>query len=193
MLPFAVGTASTMAVGGRLADRIGSRIPVVIGTVVLAASYIPLANLTPNTSLTLIGATLFVGGLGAGLAMMPPNIVAMNSVRAAKVSQATALNQVTRQLSAAIGTAALASLLAGLLPTGDANDPSFVADSVDAFNVVFDVTIGLLVVATLLACALPGKRKALELQAERRAEQNALRAIGELDVQTEGGLITEVV
>jgi len=49
------------------------------------------------------------------------------------------------------------------------------------------------VITALLALLLPGQRGALELQAERRRERGVLRSIGELELETEGGLAAEVL
>ena len=134
-----------------------------------------------------------MGGFGTGLSMMPPNIVAMNSVPTPKVSQATALSQVLRQLAAAAGIAVLAAVFAGLRPVGDLSSPENVGAAVDAYDTLFLISFVILVVACLLAFRLPARREALALQAERRRERNFLREIGELDLGTESGFATEVL
>ena len=192
MLPQAVGMAVTMPIGGRLADSIGSRVPTVIGTAVFAASIWPIAHLSPTTSLEEIAFWLFIAGLGTGLAVTPPNVVAMNAVPALKVSQATALSQVTRQLAAAVGTAGLAAVFAGIRPTGDVRSPHNVVAVVDAYNTIFLVIIGVLVVTCLLSLRLPGRRQALEFQAERRRERALLSDLDALELGPERHLVPEV-
>jgi DHA2 family multidrug resistance protein len=193
MLPQAIGVAIAMPISGRLTDRIGARLPTVVGLALFAASFWPLSHLSPDTSLPFISACLFVGGFGTGLSMMPPNIVAMNSVTASKVSQATALSQVLRQLAAAVGIAVLAAVFAGLRPAGNPSSPENLAATVDAYDTLFLISFVILCVACLLAFRLPARREALALQAERRRERNILREIGELDLGTESGLVTEVL
>ncbi len=169
MLPSALGIAIMMPLGGRLADRVGARIPVTIGVALLTASFWPLAHLGPDSPLPMIAAVLFLGGLGSGLAMMAPNIVALNAVETRQVSQASGLSSVSRQMSAAIGTAVLASIYASIRPPGDpASIPP--AEAIDPFNTVFMVAFGVLVVALVAAQFLPGKVVARRLQDERRAE-----------------------
>jgi EmrB/QacA subfamily drug resistance transporter len=193
LLPNALGIAIMMPIGGRLADHIGARIPAVVGISVLAVSFLGLARMSPSTSLAYVAGCLFVGGLGTGLAMMPPNVTAMNAVPHRKVSQATALSQVSRQLAGAAGTAVLASILASLRPTTNLRAPAAVSDLVDAYDTLFLIVVALLVCATILAVRLPGRRGALELQAERRRERSILAEIGELDLETESGLAAEVL
>jgi hypothetical protein len=112
---------------------------------------------------------LCLGGIGSGFCMMAPNIQAMNAVKASQVSQATGLSSVTRQVAAAIGTAVIASLFATWRPDGA---PSTIpaADALVAYRNVFLVAVVLLIVILVIAQFLPGKEKALALQAERRAE-----------------------
>lgn len=171
MLPSALGMAVTMPIGGRLVDRVGARLPVSIGAGVLGLSFMALAQITLTTPLLVISAILFVGGLGSGMAMMSPNIVAMNSVETRRVAQATALSSVSRQVAAAVGVAALAAVFASALA---ANPPSSPAAIERPYHTVFWVSAGLLALAVVVAQFLPGKAKALELQAERAAEMDQL-------------------
>ena len=173
MLPSALGIAMMMPVGGRLADRVGARIPVAVGVALMAISFWPLAHLAPDTPLVAIAAYLFLGGLGSGLAMMAPNIVALNAVKTIQVSQASGLSSVSRQVSAAIGTAVLASIYATIRPAGD---PGSVSQdvAVGSYNTVFGITFGLLLVALVVARFLPGKAVAKQLQQDRREEMEAL-------------------
>lgn len=173
MLPSALGVAVTMSIGGRLADRIGARVPVSIGLMVFAMSFLGLAALQIDTPLPVVGAIMFVGGIGAGLAMMPPNILAMNSVSALQVSQGSSLSQVSRQMSSAIGTAIMAAIFATTrIDTGPRSLTP--GDTMAPFRTVFLVAFAFLVVAVIVAQWEPGKATALELQAERRAEMQQL-------------------
>jgi DHA2 family multidrug resistance protein len=166
LLPAAIGMALMLPVGGRLADRVGSRTPFVTGAVVLALSFWQLAHLHHDTSLVTISFILFVGGLGAGLSAMSPNVVAMNSVRSTQVGQASGLTSVTRQVSAAYGTAVLASIFASALPEGATG-----ATSIEPYDTVFLTLFWVLVGAAVLGLMLPGRQKALDLQQERVAER----------------------
>lgn len=172
MLPSALCIAATMPIGGRLVDRVGARIPVSIGVTVLAISFVGLWAVEIDTPLWAIAAILALGGLGSGLAMMAPNIVAMNSLSAPQVSQGSGLSNVTRQVSAAIGVAALSSIFA-TVQTDAALDPSD-PGALTPYRTVFMVAVGLLVVSLCVAQFLPGKQRALELQAERRREMDML-------------------
>lgn len=171
MMPSALGMAMMLPVGGRLADRIGSRVPFTVGIAILAASFWPLSHLSVDTPLVTIAGLLFVGGLGAGLALMTPVVIAMNSVRASQVAQASGLSSAARQVSAGLGTAILAAVFAASVPDGeDLSDPLVVDDAIAAYNGVFRVAMVILAVGFVAGFALPGRRRTHELQAERRAE-----------------------
>jgi hypothetical protein len=64
LTPSALGVATTMPIGGRLADRVGARLPVTVGLAIGAASFWPLAHLATDTPMAVVAAWLFVGGLG---------------------------------------------------------------------------------------------------------------------------------
>ena len=172
MLPSAIGMAVTLPMGGRLADRIGAKLPVAIGAAIMFPAYVAMSQLTIDTPLPLISAILFVGGVGGGLAVMPPNILAMNAVRASQISQATALSNVNRQLTAAIGTAVLASIFAATRTDAPAGTLS-PGEALAPYETIFLVGAGFLAVVVFVAIRfLPGRETALALQAERRAEQD---------------------
>lgn len=167
LMPSALGIAITMPLGGRLVDRIGARVPVVIGTAVFAAAYWPLAHLSLDTPLWQISGWLFVGGLGAGLGMMPCTVVAMNSVKGALVAQASSMSNLYRQLSGAFGTALLSAVLAAQIDLERVTDP---ASGIEGFNTVFLVAFGFLLAAFALAFFLPRKSATLAIQRDRRDE-----------------------
>ncbi len=188
MLPSALGVAITMPIGGRMADRIGARLPTTVGALVLGASFVALSQLGPQTSLLVIAGILFVGGLGTGLAMMAPNIVAMNAVSSKKVSQASALSQTARQVSAAIGVAIIASVFASAGPTGPVEGAA-TTEALAPYHLVFLVAAGLLAAVAVVAQFIPGRDKALALQADRKAEMEAL---GLSEDEAEGAVMAEV-
>jgi DHA2 family multidrug resistance protein len=175
LTPAAVGVALTMPVGGRLADRVGARVPVTIGLGVLALSFWPLAHLGLHTPLWEVAVVLFVGGLGTGLSVMPNTVVAMNSVHGRYVAQASAVRSLNRQVAGAFGTAAMASILAsGSGPVGT-DDFGQLAGYNELFLIAFVVTL----LAFVCAFALPGRRVARELQEARRDDVYSAEAFTE--------------
>jgi len=184
LTPSALGVAVTMPVGGRLADRIGARIPVTVGLAITALSFWPLGNLRLDTPMWVVGAWLFVGGLGVGLAIMPNTVIGMNVVQGRYVAQASAVRSLNRQVAGALGTAALASLLASRIGAIGSHAGHPTASALAGYNDVFLAAMFLTIVAFLCAFALPGKRAALAFQEERRREGVATEALAEVESTT---------
>jgi DHA2 family multidrug resistance protein len=170
LTPSALGIAATMPIGGRLADRIGARVPCTVGIVVLAISFWPLGHLGADTPLWVISTWLFVGGLGAGLAMMPNTVAGMNSVSSRLVAQASAVRSLNRQLAGAFGTAVLASVLSSRVGAIGSHAGHPTPAAVAGYNDLFVLGTWILVVTVVLALFLPGKAKSLAMQEERRRD-----------------------
>ena len=179
LAPAAIGVAVMMPIGGWLADRIGSRLPVFVGLSVYASSTWWLGHLTPTTPERDIVLWLVVAGVGLGLTLTPNNVTAMNSLPSRFVAQAAAVKAVNRQVFGAMGTAVFAAMLVATL--GTVSPESLVGlppiDEVQAsYNRVFIGSFWMQVVAAVLALALPGRRGALADQAARRAEEPLVAA-----------------
>lgn len=170
LTPSALGIAITMPIGGRLADRIGARLPVTVGLAIFAASYWPLSRLRLDTPLWFIALVLFVGGLGAGLSMMPNTVTAMNSVPGRYVSQATAVRMLNRQVAGALGVAVLATILATRTGSNHPASAAAAPQALGAYNEVFLISLVLLALAFALGFFLPDREQTLALQEERRRE-----------------------
>ena len=111
--PFAVGSAVTAAIGGRIVHRFGRSLVaaglllVVVGFVgaLVAVSLVPergtgWATLVP----------LLVGGLGAGLVISPNQALTLSEVPVERAGTAGGLLQVGQRIGAAVGIAAVGSV-----------------------------------------------------------------------------------
>ncbi len=111
VLPQAIGAMITMPFAGRLYDRIGPRVPAVIGLLVLgvASMWLQLLDVTtPDNTLRLI---LFIRGMGMGFAMMPVMTYALSAVPQRMTAQASSLLNVSRTIFASLGIAVFATML----------------------------------------------------------------------------------
>jgi len=111
LIPFAVGSALTMPISGRLYDKLGPKLPVVIGLLITGFATMLYYNIDVNTSNSYITMILFLRGLGIGMAMMPVMTYVMASVPSSLTMQASSLTTVSRTIFASLGTALFASLL----------------------------------------------------------------------------------
>jgi EmrB/QacA subfamily drug resistance transporter len=111
MAPEAIATAIMMPIAGRLLDKVGARPLAIPGLIGLAYAYWELASIDPNTSDSTIAAILVLRGASQGMMMLPLMTVAMDRIAPARMSRATVLATVLRQIAGAFGAASAASLL----------------------------------------------------------------------------------
>lgn len=181
LAPAAIGVAVMMPISGWLADRAGARIPVSVGLTVMAYSMWRLAHLTPDGADRTIVEILVIQGLGMGLVFMPTTVAAMNSLPSRFVAQASAVNNLARQLGGAIGVAALSALLVADLGAVSPSGPDL-DQAQAAYNRVFLVAFWFTVATLVVALAfLPGRRKSALDQEARAAELAEADADGEHD------------
>jgi MFS family permease len=111
LMPQALVMAVLMPVAGQLYDRIGARVPAVLGlSIMTVASYL-MQDLTAVTSQGEIIALLCLRALGTGLCMMPIMTNGISAVPPAIVGSASAFNNVTQRVSAALGLAGLTAFM----------------------------------------------------------------------------------
>jgi EmrB/QacA subfamily drug resistance transporter len=115
LAPQGFGAMITMPIAGRLVDRTGSGRIVPVGLLIVGASFVGLTQLSGDTSYWLIGAILFVQGLGMGATMMPTFSGAMQTLRRAAIARASTTLNINQQVGASIGTAVLSVLLTNAL------------------------------------------------------------------------------
>lgn len=115
LAPQGLGAMLTMPLAGRLTDRTGIGKIVIPGFALVALATLWLTQLGGDTSYWLIGADLFVMGMGMGLAMMPLFSGAMQTLRKAAVARASTTLNILQQVAASIGTAVMSVLLTAAL------------------------------------------------------------------------------
>lgn len=180
LTPTAVGAGITMPIGGRLADRIGARIPVTLGLIPVAAATWYLGTLTPHSSENWLMFWLFVSGVGFGLAMMPNAVAGLNSIPSRLIAPGSAIRQLARQVAGAVAIAVLTAIVTSHLGGHLAYNGSHSVERVQAaYNDVFVVGFWALVATVVLAVFLPGKRATLAIQKERAADAEVMAAISE--------------
>lgn len=172
LAPAAIGVALTMAGGGWLADRIGARIPMVVGVSVLSFTTWQLANLHPATSTTWIVTVLLIQGLGTGLLQIPLNVAGINALRNHFITHAAALRSLNRQVAGALGTAVLAAILTAqigvIAPV--VTTQAQVLEAQAAYNRLFQVAFWVCIAALVTSVFMPGKARMHQLQAWRAEE-----------------------
>ncbi|MFI0445856.1 DHA2 family efflux MFS transporter permease subunit [Actinomadura sp. 6N118] len=177
LAPQGLGAMVTMPVGGKLTDKIGPGRVVLVGLVVVVLSVAGFASLLQaDTSYWSLGAVLFVMGLGMGMTMMPTMAAAIQTLVHDEVPRASTMLNIIQQVSASVGTAMIAVLLAnqlsdklggsggGEIGSGEKPPPEVLAKiappMADAYQHTFWWAAALLLLAFLPALLLPRKKPA---------------------------------
>lgn len=172
VLPAALVAALSMPVGGRISDRIGSRVPVAVGTAAIAAAMGMMATVERETSLVFVVGALVLHGAGFGLALTPNTTTAMNSLPLRMASQAAVFRGVNRQIAAAVGAAvsvAIVTFMRGdLLPPGRGDEQ--LRDMQTAYSGAFVPMALLAAFGVVYARRLPGREASRQLREAREAE-----------------------
>ncbi|MEV4187219.1 DHA2 family efflux MFS transporter permease subunit [Streptosporangium canum] len=108
LVPQSVGLGLAALLVGRYADRVPPRPLAVAGLVVAVVGTIPFL-LTADR--TLLGAALFVRGVGFGVAGLPISVALYRTLSPAAIPGATSASNVVQRVGAATGTALMAAIL----------------------------------------------------------------------------------
>jgi EmrB/QacA subfamily drug resistance transporter len=174
LAPQGLGAMLVMPIAGQLVDKTGVGRIVLVGLTLVGASFIGLTQVSADMSYWVLGAILFVMGMGMGATMMPIMSGAMQTLRRAAIARASTTLNIIQQVGASIGTAVLTVLLTAQLkdrlPAGGSEGiggaaamPPEVRDQIaplmaDAFGATFWWAFAFLVVALAAAFLLPRKK-----------------------------------
>jgi MFS family permease len=136
--------------GGRLSDRRGRRFPAVVGTALMALGSLPLLALGDGWSWWMFLPPLVVVGIGTGLSSAPVQTAAIEAAAASESGQAAGLFSTMRYLGSILGSAIMAAILVGDVP------------SVDAFRVLFGLLTVTALAAVVTAARLPRPARQVE-------------------------------
>ncbi|MFJ7207104.1 MFS transporter [Streptomyces sp. NPDC098789] len=110
-VPLAIAALIGNGAGAGLAAKVGHRLLVLTGMVVMAAAFGLLATVSATTGFTVPAVALGLLGLGAGLAMPAAIGALMGTIPQDKAGVGSALNDTIQQAGTALGIAILGSLL----------------------------------------------------------------------------------
>ncbi|QOY37811.1 MDR family MFS transporter [Anaerobacillus isosaccharinicus] len=102
-LPAALFTGIFMTIGGRILDRRGPLLVVTSGLLITAIFTLSLGFITMETSLIVIFILMAMRGIGQGFSTMPATTAGMNAIPEKFISRGSAMNNVLRQISSALG------------------------------------------------------------------------------------------
>jgi EmrB/QacA subfamily drug resistance transporter len=112
--PLAVGLAIGAGLSTRLTKRVGTKLPVGLGLLIVAAGLALLALVEVESGYGLVAAVVVILGFGMGNVMAPATDSIMGSLPPANAGVGSAMNDTTRQVGGALGVAVLGSLLSSV-------------------------------------------------------------------------------
>jgi EmrB/QacA subfamily drug resistance transporter len=110
--PVAVGLVLGGPISAKLVQRVGTKLVVAGGLVLVAVGLTIVTQFQVDSSYGIVAAHLLVLGFGMGMAMAPATESVMGSLPIEKASVGSAVNDMTRTTGGALGVAILGSLLA---------------------------------------------------------------------------------
>jgi EmrB/QacA subfamily drug resistance transporter len=113
-LPSTVVIIFAAPIAGRLADRIGPRIPMTVGLSLAAFALFLQSQLTASSGYADLLVPFAVMGLGMGLTMSPMSTAAMNSVSPDKAGVASGILSMSRMVGGTFGVASIGALFQSL-------------------------------------------------------------------------------
>jgi len=112
LLPMSLSYMVTSQLSGRIANKLGPRVPMTAGMGLMGLGLLVLALIPLNDSLVLIESGLLAIGCGLGLNVGPMNAVAVANVPAARSGTASGLVNTARMVGATLGVAVLGAVFA---------------------------------------------------------------------------------
>lgn len=111
MLPGALTIAAVMPLSGRIAERLGTRVPTLLGLAMTAWFLWTYRKLDVTTSTWNVLYPTLIRGAGLGLLVTPVMTAAINAVPTRKAGMASSMLSLIQQISGSLGIAVLASVL----------------------------------------------------------------------------------
>jgi hypothetical protein len=114
ILPVAITIAIGSVIGAQLASRVGTRVIVVTGLVLLGASFAWIATSATFVSYTEIVGQMVLMGTGLGLTTAPATESILSVLPPAKAGVGSAVNDATREAGGTLGVAVIGSVFTSL-------------------------------------------------------------------------------
>jgi EmrB/QacA subfamily drug resistance transporter len=136
---------------GRVGERYGSRLPLVVGSVLASGALVGIALAHDSAALIVLWGCILSAGVGCAFAALPNLIV--NAVDPHETGEATGVNMIARNVGAALGGQVAASIVAGHVLAGG-------APANEGFELAFLVGAAVALLAGVCGLLIPTGRRA---------------------------------
>jgi EmrB/QacA subfamily drug resistance transporter len=147
LVPTTIMLLVTSPLGGRLSNLVGSKVPLVLGSIITTIAFVVL-TLADQRWEIYVASTLLGIGIGFAFASMANLIV--EAVPPGQTGVATGMNTIVRTIGGAIGAEVAASILAASLTGGE--------PSKHGYTITFGICAAVVAVGILASLAVPGRR-----------------------------------
>jgi EmrB/QacA subfamily drug resistance transporter len=149
LIPSTIAMLIFSPLGGKLSGTVGSKVPLVAGSVVTLASFVVLALADAPADIYLASGLL---GVGVGFAFAAMANLIVQAVRPDQTGVASGMNTIVRTIGGAIGAEVAASILA-------ANALASGYPSKHGYTVTFTLCAAVMAVGVVASLAVPGRRR----------------------------------
>ena len=154
MIPWGLAMIVFAPVSGRMINRYGGRITLIVGVTVMGAAYFGRVYSPHTLAAVIIGSTLV--GIGTAIAYASMPTIIMSSVPITETASANGLNALLRSIGTSTSSASVAAILGSVtIQFGGTQVPSFTA-----FQDVFWMAGLAAIAAGVVACFIPAKPRA---------------------------------
>jgi len=157
LAPQGIGMLCTRGLSGKLTDKMGSRVIVIIAIIITIIGTIPFVFANSATDKIFLVIALFIRGCGLGGVAIPVMVSIYDGLTKEQVAHGTTATRIFQQIGGSVGTAVLAIILQNHMPANA--DAEMVGK---AFNTVFLWSIGFAVISIIPAIFLPMKKEQTE-------------------------------
>lgn len=149
MVPAGLAMVLLAPVAGRMLNKLGGRITLLVGTAVMSAAYVFRVFATESVAEVVVGSTLV--GIGAALSFAAMPTLIMANVPITEPASANGLNSLMRVVGGATSSAALAAVLASVSVTASGQ----MFPSLAAFEDMYWISAGTALLALVLVAFIP--------------------------------------
>jgi EmrB/QacA subfamily drug resistance transporter len=157
MLPSTVAMLLVSPLAGRLANQVGSRVPLIAGSAITASSFVVLAVAHHHVWELLVATALLGAGIGLAFASLANLIV--EAVPPEQTGVATGMNTVMRSLGGSVGSQAGAAIITGTVVAATG------LPTERGFTLAFALAAAACGLAALSALLVPGPTRAVAVPA----------------------------